>query len=552
MQTIGQYQIIRSLQDSYDGGRKTYLASDSEGNRVIIKQFRFAVTDSNWSSYKSLEKEITNLKSLSHSNIPQYIESFESDTGACLVMEYLPGENLSNQRLSISEVAKVLHSILDILIYIQSRSPSVVHRDVKPQNIIRSETGKYCLVDFGLAINAASTLSFSSVVSGTPGFMPPELFRGKRLDRSADLYSLAVTVFCLLTGKSANQISNLIDTNFVLPLDCLEWQISEEFKHWLNCCLNPNPKKRFISAEEAKAKFELIERLEFVPKQKKLVDLALEREASRAFPTESWKRSSSNTFGVIETKRNFAFHHEPISLKKSSNSGSIVSKKRKSNIMCSILCVFVLISTPFLPVLIASYRVDKATKVFDSVNEIINQCSPNYRYCISVRTKGNYLYSRVDITTLIRDTQLNKIVHKETQPLVQYSFSDLNHSEDKLRFMRKYSDRYYKDTRLFLSNRGNMLEVSLDEKSVLKIYRFENNKRVDYDLKDILHKIGIDSNQYFNLVKQNNFFQPLPLPQDRHGELVELRILNKRVFININTGQITSKPIKNPSNLVFN
>ena len=267
METIGHYKIIKSLQDSYDGGRRTYLACDAKGIKVILKQFRFAVTNSNWSSFKSLEKEIENLKLLDHPNIPRYIESFESDAGACLVMEYLPGENLSAKRLDVSDLAQVLNSILDILVYLQSQSPSVIHRDIKPQNIINSLEKGYCLIDFGLAIETASTMSFSSVISGTPGFMPPELFRGLKLDRSADLYSLGVTVFCLLTGKSASELSSLVDSSFVLSLNPLKSIVNEKFLNWLECCLNPNPAKRFASAKQAMEKLKLIGNIEFIQNQ---------------------------------------------------------------------------------------------------------------------------------------------------------------------------------------------------------------------------------------------------------------------------------------------
>ncbi|BAZ47157.1 serine/threonine protein kinase (plasmid) [Chondrocystis sp. NIES-4102] len=251
METLGNYQIVNYIQNFFEGGKRTCIAKDKNGKKVVIKQLCFAINNSNWSGYKALEKEIKALKSLEHPYIPRYIESFESELGSCLVSEYIEGEDLSKQTLKLDEIEKLLTSILEILVYLQSKDPIIIHRDIKPQNIIRGKNGEYYLIDFGLAIESDKSLSLSSTLSGTIGFMPPEVLRGLKLGKSADLYSLGMAIYSLLSGKSGDRISKSLSSDFTINTKDIEKKIDKQFLNWLKTCLNHNPSKRFSSAKQA-------------------------------------------------------------------------------------------------------------------------------------------------------------------------------------------------------------------------------------------------------------------------------------------------------------
>ena len=93
------YQVERELGQNRAGGRVTYLATSTKTQQhVVIKQFQFAQSGASWSDYDAYEQEIQLLLCLNHSSIPQYLDSFETPSGFCLVQEYKPASSLSASR----------------------------------------------------------------------------------------------------------------------------------------------------------------------------------------------------------------------------------------------------------------------------------------------------------------------------------------------------------------------------------------------------------------------------------------------------------------------
>lgn len=132
------YKVLNQLGQNFTGGRITYKGIDIKNQQlVVIKQFQFAQSGGNWSTYRDIEQEIQVLKALNHPNIPYYVDSFETDTGFCLVQEYKQAIPLSESRtLTMAEIEKIAISILEILVYLQQRNPPIIHRDIKPENIL--------------------------------------------------------------------------------------------------------------------------------------------------------------------------------------------------------------------------------------------------------------------------------------------------------------------------------------------------------------------------------------------------------------------------------
>jgi serine/threonine protein kinase/uncharacterized integral membrane protein len=247
------YDVVESLGTNYLGGRATYRATQLKTQKtVVIKQFQFARPGADWSAYKAHEREIQVLRGLNHPGIPQYLDSFETPDGFCLVHEYKNAESLANPRtFTPEEIKTIAVSILEILVYLQNRIPPVIHRDLKPENILVDDNTNVYLIDFGFARMGGEAIALSSVVSGTTGFMPPEQLLNLQLSEASDLYSLGVTLTCLLTGTKSSAINNLIDSTYRVNFRHLLTQVSDEFIEWLEKMVQPNAGDRFANATEA-------------------------------------------------------------------------------------------------------------------------------------------------------------------------------------------------------------------------------------------------------------------------------------------------------------
>lgn len=252
---MGRYKVVRELGRNQEGGRITYLATDTSlepPQQVVIKEFRFAASGANWSGFKTYEREIAILQHLEHPRIPRYFDSFETKSGFCLVQEYKNALSLAVRRsFTPEDIKKIAVSVLEILVYLQKRTPPVIHRDIKPENIVVDKELNAYLVDFGFARIRSGELALSSVAAGTPGFMPPEEQFGRPLTEASDLYSLGATLICLLTGTRSIDVGNLIDDNYRFDFKKLVPKLSLRFVEWLTKMVEPNVKQRYANAAVA-------------------------------------------------------------------------------------------------------------------------------------------------------------------------------------------------------------------------------------------------------------------------------------------------------------
>lgn len=168
-----------------------------------------------------------------------------------LVQEFIDGEDLETElaskgQFSEREVIAILQEVLDILDFIHQKN--VIHRDIKPSNLIRDRLGKIHLLDFGavkqiaVGVNSGKSTGIYSM-----GFAPPEQMAGKQVYPATDLYALAVTCICFLTGKPAEQLYDHYNNNWV-------WrgyaQFSDRLAAILDKMLLAAPSQRFQSATE--------------------------------------------------------------------------------------------------------------------------------------------------------------------------------------------------------------------------------------------------------------------------------------------------------------
>ena len=175
---------------------------------VAIKCFRVD-TAKEWKDVELAEREARTLASLDHPRLPKYFEHFEEGGALYLVMEKIEGESLAALRtkgraMSAADVSRMLEDIADALRYLHGRAPVVVHRDIKPGNILRRPDGSFALVDFGAVRDRLKPAGGSTVV-GTFGYMAPEQFQGRASPKS-DVYGLGATAITMLTGEEPQDL----------------------------------------------------------------------------------------------------------------------------------------------------------------------------------------------------------------------------------------------------------------------------------------------------------------------------------------------------------
>lgn len=244
------YQVKRELGCNPSGGRVTYHAEHlSSLQSVVIKQFQFAQSSSSWAEYDAYQREIQILKSLKHPGIPEYLDSFQTADGFCMVQQYIDAPSLSIERtFSLDEIRILAIKALEILVYLQNRVPAVIHRDVKPDNILVDENMEVYLVDFGFARIGHGEVGVSSVVKGTLGFMPPEQLFNRQLTTASDLYGLGITLICLLTNTKSVEVGNLIDITYRINFRTLLPNLNSQWLNWLEKMVEPRLSDRFANA----------------------------------------------------------------------------------------------------------------------------------------------------------------------------------------------------------------------------------------------------------------------------------------------------------------
>lgn len=239
----GRYAIVGEL--GAGSQAETLDAVDKQAGRAVaIKRFQVRGAKS-WKDVELAEREARVLSALSHPNLPVYIEHFEEDGALYLVMEKIEGETLAALRrrhvgLSSAEVARFFADADSVLRYLHARSPAIIHRDIKPGNVIRRADGSYAFVDFGSVRDQLKPEGGSTVV-GTFGYMAPEQFQGRALPGS-DVYAVAATALTLITGREPEDLPHrglAIDVPAALGKGAEPWLVRA-----LSAMLEPDPDKR--------------------------------------------------------------------------------------------------------------------------------------------------------------------------------------------------------------------------------------------------------------------------------------------------------------------
>lgn len=200
----GRYQIVEQI--GRGGMGAVYKAIDVRLRATVaLKQ---TLVEGGALS-KAFEREAQLLASLRHPLLPRVSDHFIDKDGQFLIMEYIPGDDLGallarRQRpFDVADVLRWADQLLDVLYYLHTHDPPVIHRDIKPQNIKLTDRNEIILLDFGLAKGSSlqtRATATGSIFGYTPHYAPLEQIHGTGTDGRSDLYSLAATLYHLMTG----------------------------------------------------------------------------------------------------------------------------------------------------------------------------------------------------------------------------------------------------------------------------------------------------------------------------------------------------------------
>ena len=156
----------------------------------------------------SYNREVSMLSRLSHRNLPRIYDHFTDPTHWYVVMQYIEGETLEDSlkrakggRPPLKQVRAIGVQLSNVLTYLHAQTPSIIFRDVKPANIMRTRWGRLYLIDFGIARHFSPDKKRDTSPLGSPGYAAPEQYGRAQSTEKTDIYGLAVTLQHLLTGK---------------------------------------------------------------------------------------------------------------------------------------------------------------------------------------------------------------------------------------------------------------------------------------------------------------------------------------------------------------
>ncbi len=255
--TIGKYRIVEHL--GRGGMAEVYKAYQPNLDRYVAVKMMHTFLSDEKEFLARFEREAKVVATLRHPNIVQ-VYDFDAEGGVYyMVMEYINGETLkarmqslesSGAWISLDDAARIILAVGSALKYAHERN--MVHRDVKPANVMITLDGQVILTDFGIAkIVSASNLTASGAMVGTPSYMAPEQGMGQPGDERSDIYSLGVMLYQLVLGRLPFDADTplavvLKHINDPLPLPkALKPDISDDLNRVILKALAKDPNDRY-------------------------------------------------------------------------------------------------------------------------------------------------------------------------------------------------------------------------------------------------------------------------------------------------------------------
>ncbi|NLT97589.1 MAG: serine/threonine protein kinase [Christensenellaceae bacterium] len=229
---LEQYDQLECLAASH--GTETFLVKQKDGEKLFVAKCYDK-------SLYSFVHESNILKALNHKGLPAFANEFQNDATICIVREFVEGkpvnQYITEKHLSNQEIIGIGAALCNILIYLHGQQPPVIHRDIKPQNVIVKNDGQVVLIDFDIARVYNSASEADTQFFGTREYAPPEQYGFSQTNSRTDIYSFGILLRYMLTG-SERENPNV--------------RIYKPLARIIKKCTAFAPKERFTSAEMVK------------------------------------------------------------------------------------------------------------------------------------------------------------------------------------------------------------------------------------------------------------------------------------------------------------
>ena len=254
----GRYEIVKLLGEGGMGA--VYKAIDRELDRPVALKVIRPELASNASMLARFKQELLLSRQVTHKNVIRIYDLGDADGVKFITMEFVEGRDLraliqEKRKFSPEESVEVMQQVCQALQ--AAHSVGVIHRDLKPQNIMREESGRILVMDFGLARTMEGDgMTQTGALVGTMEYMSPEQALGKELDQRSDVFTAGLILYELLTGnmpfKADTALASLIrrTQERAVPVSDIDRNIPGALSGIVSKCLERDPNLRYQAAEE--------------------------------------------------------------------------------------------------------------------------------------------------------------------------------------------------------------------------------------------------------------------------------------------------------------
>lgn len=337
-----RYEIIKTIGEG--GMANVYLAQDTILNRQVAIKVLRGDLENDEKFIRRFQREAKSVSDLSHPNIVEVYDVGEEDNQHYIVMEYIDGKTLKQLiqkrgALTVAEVIDIMLQVTDGLN--QAHEAYIIHRDIKPQNIMILDNGMIKITDFGIAMSMNATqLTQTNSVMGSVHYLPPEQASGKTATTKSDIYSAGILMYELLTGSVPFKGDNAVEIalkQMKERIPSIRKQnplIPQSIENIVLKATAKNPKNRYDTIKEMNE--DLL----------KALDPEHENDMKYEYPYPETDLDENNAVPIKEIPQNKEIHSPtpPTEAEINTNQSSKIKNKNKKQIIIIVSIIVILLA----------------------------------------------------------------------------------------------------------------------------------------------------------------------------------------------------------------